>query len=192
MHVMAQASVPPFLRPVRQLAPAVALAGAARPNPLRVRLEAQSLHYWCWAAVTSAIENFYGETNATSQCGVATRCLHRRCCPPGDDTPNNPLNVSYDLCTALDSNAVSSPVDQISFADLQNQITAGRPVCCVIRWPTGDDHVLLAAGYTATQDVWIDDPASPGLRSVAWNQFRQGYGDGGKWIATVRTKPADA
>jgi hypothetical protein len=190
---MRSSEIPAFLLPARQVTGAITSGATLRSNPLQVELEPQSLSYWCWASVTSAIENFYGETDATSQCGVATRCLNRPCCPPGDDTENNPVNVPYDLSTALDSNAVSPPSDQIEFGDLQMEISASRPVCCVIRWDSsGDEHVVLAAGFTPTGDVWIDDPASPGMRAIPWNTFRQRYGDDGSWIATVKTKPSDA
>jgi len=189
--------IPPILNPLRHVVAVPAapdrnlafIAPVADANPLPIVLEPQALSNWCWAAVTSSVENFYQEAYAASQCEVATRCLPWPCCPPGPDTGTNPLNVTYNLQTALNQNANPPAIGgQISYSDLQAEISLGRPICFVVHWDAGGAHVLLAVGWSGSGDVWIDDPAAPGLRAIPWERFCQLYGDDGYWQATLKTK----
>jgi hypothetical protein len=188
------AEVPKFLQPLRHVTavvPAHTDGGASKPdNPLCVKLEKQALSEWCWAAVTCAIAAFYREPTAEDQCRVATRWLMTPCCPPGPDRPDNPLNIPYNVITALGSNAGAQFDAQISFEDLAHEVDQGRPICCVVDWSEGRSHVLIAAGYTGDRDLWIDDPALPGLRRYSWDLFKATY-EGGVWRRTILTKKSN-
>jgi hypothetical protein len=185
---------PDFLSPVRHVAPVQGAAAApAGANPLAVTLEQQALSNWCWAAVTSAVEYFYGEAYAAEQCAVATTFLMTPCCPPGPDTQDNPQNSVYNVLTALGNNAASGGVlGPIAYSQFTAEIDAGRPACGIVDWDSGGSHVLLLAGYTTDGDIWIDDPASPGLRMLPWASFCALYGDDGHWNHTIKTKPSGA
>ena len=162
------------------LQPQLAISGLGGPlaplgkNPLKVDLQKQSNDFWCWAAVTSAVEYFYREPYAADQRDVAMNCL-------GDPPPD----WDFDVVNALGNNAGDSTIGQIDFTDFQVEIEHERPVCFIVE-NGPSNHVILGTGYTAT-DVWLNDPAFPGAHTKPWSEFQAGYG-GRVWKRTVKTK----
>jgi hypothetical protein len=172
--------------PAAHLDLAVAPAGVCA---LSVPLAKQEMDNWCWAAVTAAIEAYYQEPFAETQCQVATRWLGEKCCPPTQDKTSPLQNSMYDLVTALRGNAAGGALGgQFQNADLRREVDAKRPLCCILGKGGVPSHVILAVGYTDGGDIILNDPACPGLQFTPLGAFRTTYAGGGTWMDSLMTQ----
>ena len=148
-----------FLQPLQDLNVSVARAAAAAPTggaghssgPLAgFAMQVQQQTEWCWAAVSASVANFFGSLTWT-QCKVAAGELGLNCC--GSDGPqgcNQPWTLHQPLSRVGHFNRMSSA--STSFIDSQNEINAGRPLCCRIAWARGNAHFVALGGCSTAPD----------------------------------------
>ncbi len=122
-------------------------------NPLPVLLEFQKQTYWCWAAVSKGVADWYAEGNSGyEQCSVATKVLNAGDCCAGAD-----CNQTADLDDALTAVGHYSGVKQsynnngpfdVAQQTIQTEVDAGRPVGAEITWRDGSNHFVIVSGYS--------------------------------------------
>lgn len=182
------------------LGPFHSVQGAAGAPGTAVKKLAMSIEHavpsnWCWAAVASAIANFYG--GSTSPCEIATKCLKKGdCCTPpttNEDPRNSEAGIAGALI-AIGQTGDNSP--WLQFDDLVDEIKSQHPVCCHIEWPSGSvpsGHFLIVVGVDeAAKTVDVLDNQFGDKDGMPYDQLRNGYLNGvGEWGATFLTrKPA--
>lgn len=148
---------------------------------------------WCWAGVSAAVAAYYDAATAWTQCAIADAELGRSdCCGAG---ASGPCNVPWYLNTALTrvGHLAAFTNGTLTFATVQSEINAGRPVCVRIGWSGGGGHfVALTCWYrnllSGTQSVRVDDPW-PGYGRSVWlfSSFSTAYQGSGSWTHSYRT-----
>jgi hypothetical protein len=148
---------------------------------------------WCWAAVSGAVAAYYNASTTWTQCAIADAELGRSdCCGAG---ASGACNVPWYLNSALSrvGHLASFASGTLTFAIVQSEINAGRPVCARIGWSGGGGHfVALTCWYrnllTGTQSVRVDDPWPAYGRSVwLFSAFSTAYQGSGSWTHSYRT-----
>jgi hypothetical protein len=170
-----------------------AVAPSARSLSLTMARQERSL--WCWAAVATAVGNFYG-TGSWSQCQVATASIPNFPNPPPGTfdccTNAAPCNIFGFLDVALRSTSsfASKQASLLAFSDLQSEIAAGRPVGTRIQWQDGSGHFVALAGWSTDSSgaQWVDvvDPQT-GASTQRLSAFPASYRTGGSWTHTYLT-----
>jgi hypothetical protein len=169
-----------------------ACGGRSGPT-MPFQVETQQESYWCWAAVTSAVDRYYSPNSFLAQCEVVSQFL------PAASACLNPdkNNVPGVLENALSGMGLGTKwnEDRIDFAILQTEIDAGRPVCVAIDWAGGSGvtHFVVLCGYqewtdgsNILQTVDVADPFYPdSTRTFA--DFPTFYHGGGTWSQTYFT-----
>lgn len=149
---------------------------------------------WCWAAVSASISSYFA-VKAWTQCDIATAEFAAsgfNCC--GSDGPSG-CNQSWHLESAL---ARVGHYDRIvshaeSFAVIQSEIGAGRPLGCHIAWNGGGGHFVVIGGWSIAPDgtEWVDvyDPFF-GFTQKTYSSFCAAYhahGDIWGWTYFTRS-----
>jgi hypothetical protein len=136
---------------------------------LDVPLDPQLQSEWCWAASAEMVMAYLG-TNV-EQCAQANYLFGRTdCCTNADSAEdlsecNQPgwPNWSY-WGFSFEETAIGTA---LSFAQLQTEIAANRPVGFAWSWSTGGGHYMVATGTEVgddgTQYVTINDPWAPNI-----------------------------
>src|SRR5947207_642841 len=106
-------------------------------NPLTFVVEQQQCTEWCWAAVTAAVCQCYGDETATLQCEVVNlvlqlptdSCTECKC----RQNQSAPCNQQHNLASALDTvnHDRGNPVDGIAtlgFDQVKDEIDQGHPI----------------------------------------------------------------
>jgi len=172
--VGAPGGVPPFATP-------------ARTQRLDFDLWHQEMDNWCWAAVSSAIGNFYAGSVGFHQCDVAAIALGRPCCP-SPSLCDEPYFLEDGLGAVGHPATVTKTIPNY---EIQADIDAGRPVAARIQWAAGGGHFVVIEGYSTTvggQLLYVEDPWSGG-HDVMDSEFRTSYQGAGSWSHTYRTAP---
>ena len=154
---------------------------------LDFNMQHQEHSNWCWAAVSVSVEQFFSPGKELRQCGMAHLELGFRCC----DEPERRCNQPHRLDPPLErvNRLRGRPIAEVlSFAKVQEEIDAGRPVCVRIRWRDGGGHFVVITGYDVSprgvEQVIVDDPFYRQSR-IPIERLRSSYQvDHGKWTAT--------
>ena len=173
---------------VQAQAPAPAPAPAPPANVLAGYVQqAQLQTQWCWAAVASSVAGFYAPNVPPNpdftQCKLACwSSLSDRCCSDGSlDVCNQPQLQSLALQHVQHRHHSSG--GRLSFAEICDEIDAGRPIAVTVLWTLGGGHALVITGYatlSARPHLQVQDPAGA---VVALDDFP----DAGSWNWTVTT-----
>ena len=154
--------------------------------------------YWCWAAVTAAVHNYFdsahnGATDQVEQCEVVERVkgLAEHACCGDPDTYQNETEWPNKALSRLRNLKMTFPRG-VKAASTKKQIDAGNPMAMYISRGGNDvDHVALIAGYAehptdAAQPYWllIQDP-SPQRYLMPFEMPPEG---GVAWTKTYYTK----
>jgi hypothetical protein len=169
-------------------------AGGGAPEVLDFAMQTQLQTNWCWAAIAVSVAAFY-KSAAVSQCEIATRCLAMPCClvPLPPPNANWAGNQTYSLDVPLGAHMAGEPQSgPLHFPVIQQQILAGRPVCCHINWGSGradDGHFNAIIGFDAScEEVYVQDPdAQYGNGSYPYDEFCNRY-NGGTWDVAYLTQ----
>lgn len=161
--------------------------GAATGVTLAFLMERQIKDQWCWAATAKSVSIFYNNGSTWTQCLVAAATLQQQCC----QAPQ-PCNKPWYLTEALTKTGNFVRYDNpLSFSDLQNELSTGRPIGCRIGWADGKGHFVVIHGCRTDQGInylRIDDP-SAGKSETTENGFRTAYLGTGSWTHSFITKP---
>lgn len=153
-------------------------------------MQHQQQTQWCWAATSVSVAKYYRSWSTWTQCAmVNAEKGQSTCCTNGSsDACNQPhvLNAPLSRAEVLD-HMVSATV---TYAELQTEIAAGRPVAWRIGWSGGGGHFAVIEGYRVLGGQWvaIDDPWY-GESDVALTTLTGGtYQGTGTWTHTYFTK----
>ncbi len=133
----------------------------------------------------------YGN-KTVQQCDIAAWIFGQPCCDnPGSESCNEPAQPD-DVARIYKHWGRPGNVEYhdqlVSFAVLQREINAQRPVAVGITWDEqhgGDSHQLLVCGWTVDDTgprVWVNDPRQ-GPGQVSYQDLVNAYG-WGRWEHT--------
>jgi Papain-like cysteine protease AvrRpt2 len=171
--------------------PLVATAAPAEPawKRLNLTMQHQLQDNWCWAAVSTSVAHFFGNTTWTQCVVVSKEVDDGACCTDGS---SKKCNVPWRLDNALrrvkvlkkKSNGMPGKLDGV-----RGELDAGRPVCIRIGWSGGGGHFIAIEGYRDDSgSVAIEDPWH-GTSDVPISVFRAGrYQGTGSWTHTYYTE----
>jgi hypothetical protein len=107
--------------------------------------------YWCWAAVTVSIANYYDKKRNLKQCELANAAFFRPDCCKSLNC-DSPLTAQKAL--ELAGIQRESREGKASFEEIMTEIDLGRPISIVLQvWPGA--HNVVISGYDN------DDPDNP-------------------------------
>ena len=142
---------------------------AAAPSSLAVPLYPQVEDEWCWAASAEMIMSYLGES--VQQCAQANYRFGRTdCCTNASsessttecDQPGWPNWTNWGFTYSETAYGTA-----LTFAQIQAEIAANRPVGFAWAWTGGGGHYMVATGTTidstGTQWVSINDPWAPNV-----------------------------
>lgn len=146
---------------------------------------------WCWAAIASAVANYY-QTMRITQVEVVNSLL------PDPDAGNGlyseqellERNINFKLDVALKYvNCFSHwTIGKPVFERIQFEINQGRPMGVRLEWFKGGAHYILVNGYNDRDgSIIIEDPLH-GPSVQAYNKFPDNYRESGAvWTETFWT-----
>lgn len=162
------------------------VGGSARSNSLGFVMQQQMGNFWCWAAATSSVSAFYDARSAWTQCSIADACLMQACCasPISCDRP-----FVLDAPLTRTGNLQGTPFTGVGTRQqIQDEIDAGRVVCCFIDWGDQSGHFVAISGYDwGTDDLVIDDSLYQ-RSTVPYPVFTSSYLSKGSWRYTYLTE----
>jgi hypothetical protein len=146
------------------------------------QMQPQQESNWCWAAVSVSVERYFVPQSTLTQCQVAGKLLGHNDCCLGSAACNQPAFLEDALADAGRPAVIKPP---LAFADVRQQIDAGKPVCARIAWDGGTrGHFVVICGYqqlpTGEQLVEVADPFYAGSK-VDFNEFATSYQGSGQW-----------
>jgi hypothetical protein len=156
---------------------------------LNLAMQQQEMQFWCWLAVATSVADFYAEGGESSQCRLASRALGLSTCCSAPSTCDQPGLLADSLDLVGHYGNTHAP---LTFAQINNELDEGRPVCAQVRWPDGDEHVVVITGTLrgAQENFYqVADPAMEGLRYMTEDTLRTAYSGTGWWKHTFSTKP---
>lgn len=155
---------------------------------LQFTMQQQTQSNWCWAANATSVSIFYTPSSAWTQCKVANACQNKTTCC---SNPSGCNQYGYlNLALEKTSNFNGMITGTITFAQIQTEINAGRPIGTRTAWSGGGAHFLCIIGYaviSGTNYVYLDDPIY-GASCVTLSSFTTNYRGSGTWTHTYLTK----
>ena len=163
------------------------------PDIASFSIEQQKQDQWCWAAVTIAICEFYGDQTWQQQCDVVNDTFAAirggvDCCQNGSTLP---CNMSWTLSVVLNTaNHLNGPTRGIvEFDDLMQEIEVGqRPVAIRIMFSDlSTAHFVVLVGCAQTPDgkQWLKvaDPslATGNVTTIEYSALPSNYRPGATW-----------
>ena len=163
------------------------------PDTASFSIEHQKQDQWCWAAVTLAICQLYGDDTWQEQCEVVNDIFAPirggvDCCQNGGTLP---CNMSWTLSVVLNTaNHLNPPIRRVvSFADLMQEIEVSqRPVAIRIMFSDlVTAHFIVLVGCAQTQDgrqwVKVADPslATGNITTIEYSTLPNNYRPGATW-----------
>jgi hypothetical protein len=152
-------------------------------------MRAQIMRDWCWAAVSVSVEHHYDRHTDLTECKIAGAELHLSCCDSGQECNRvHPLDAPLERLGRLRTRALLRP---LSFAEVQKEIDAGRPVPVRVGWHDGGGHFLAIRGYHVTplgvEQLLLGDPFFGDSRT-SYERFQSSYQGSGTWTHTYLLK----
>lgn len=114
---------------------------------LKFKIQAQSQDFWCWAAVSASIGEYY-DKKSWKQCTVASDVLNEGCCD--NHFPETVCNVPSKLTPALESvyhGDASNPLQIIDASKIRDELDAEHPIGVRIEWSDCSGHFVVIYGY---------------------------------------------
>jgi hypothetical protein len=159
---------------------------------LAFTMQRQQQTNWCWAAVAASVAQYYDPGTRWTQCLVANAQWFRTdCCGGGAAGPCNEYGW---LDRALGAVGHLTRVEggTSTFAVIDAEIAAGRPVGIRVAWRGGGAHFVAIYGtgeLMATGHYVAVDDSIYGKSDHTWADLCTSYrGDGDRWTTTFFTK----
>ncbi len=147
-------------------------------------MQQQIMSNWCWAATATSVSIFYNKYSSWTQCSVAAATLSAQCC----QAPH-PCDKAWYLNEALDKTGnFIRYMQPLGYAEVEQEITAGRVIGCRVQWPDGKGHFVVIYGCRDNKYYSIDDP-SGGKSETTISGFMTAYLGSGRWTHSFITKP---
>lgn len=187
-------SISPSLRSrlVQIPSPAAPPLGGSGPSVHNIGVvrEQQIGDNWCWAAVSVAIRNFQQPGSPLAQCQLVMIQLgHNDCCTVPVPQPCDQKS-RLEVALANAGVAADNHSGIMSFSVLTQRLLGNRPICCAIRWSSGDFHFVQVDGFIQGgprgDEVFVNDPNNP-VNRMTYDALVANYLDvGGTWQWTYR------
>lgn len=169
----------------------------ARQLPLTIQVQQESL--WCWAAISSSVDDFYAIPPSWQQCCIVQSTFASPLPPPCISPTDPAWNRTAKLSPALRLVGHQGPSGPGAYgiAQIRSQIDSDQPLGVAIQWNGSsnppDNHFVLLTGYSddGTQpEVTVKDPFNGTTLAVPLRTFPAKYRSvGGTWIFSYETKP---
>src|SRR4051812_21191403 len=186
--------LPAFLKPAPVPSGTAAPAAAAAVPVASGKIDAyvrqqQTQLFWCWAAVSSSVADLYG-SKGWSQCDIATAefASHHWACCGADGSDQDKCDQAWHLDRALErvGHLDRRTHTTTSFADLQAEVNAGRPLCCRIVWadPLAGAHFTAVTEWSVkngTNYVSLQDPVYGPVSTTYANLCTAYQSPGDEW-----------
>ncbi|HEV3157733.1 MAG TPA: papain-like cysteine protease family protein [Candidatus Baltobacteraceae bacterium] len=137
----------------------------AQSNPgatLAVPLYGQQTNVWCWDASSLMVIKYFRPWSTLTQCAIATQATSgQNCCTSPVPTPC--VHTGWEMLSSNGFN-FNTASTALSFATLNSEISAKRPVLYAIGWTGGGGHMLVADGWfilNGVEYVSVNDPWPP-------------------------------
>jgi hypothetical protein len=169
------------------------ISGYSGEDPVDVRLrfsmQQQRQANWCWAAVSSSVDEYYKVGSTLTQCQIAnSHTGQTNCCSAaGSSAPCNAygyLDQTLGIVGHFDRMTQPSTFDEV-----EKEMVAGRPLGIRVAWSGGGAHFIAATGTEDDGSVWVSDPGSGTTSLVPFNTLRSSYLSSGTWTHSYFTKP---
>ena len=158
----------------------------------------QTHKYWCWAAVAVSVDRLFVRTSTDwAQCELVARVLPGAAgCCNAPDLFDRPFSLQAALTEV--GNLKEMKVGPLTFAEIKDEISAKRPVCCRIQWiGTTFGHAVAIDGCleyaSGEQIVHVVDPfyswGPGGGDYIPYDEFVSSYRSSGEWTHTYLVKP---
>jgi Papain-like cysteine protease AvrRpt2 len=194
--------LPGFLGPSTLIPPApraLARAPALAPTSgkLAFKIQPQLQSNWCWAAVSTSVSHFFSVASAWTQCLVANTTLPRTdCCGAGAADPAKCNTYGYlDQALTTTGNLRQMQARPLSFAEVQTEIGASKPVGSRVGWFGGGGHFMAIVGWlvadSGEQYLDIADPIFLDSQ-IPFNSYASAYQSGGDWTHSYLTQAPQA
>jgi hypothetical protein len=182
-------SVGPSILDARNPVAAEPAPAAPVSNRLPLTVEHSGQTEWCWAAVSASVALFYTPASTWTQCAIVNKELGQTaCCTEGAASTCNQPHV-LEAALSLVQHLLRDFAGPLAFADIVQEIDAGRPVGVCIDWTGGGGHFVTVAGYDRNGEmIQVKDPLF-GNSQVPLATFPAGYQGGGTWSWTYLTSP---
>ena len=130
---------------------------------LPFEMEEQKEDFWCWAATTKAVSDFYTPKAPISQCSVAGRVKGVDCCRNSSGVPCNEYDFLSDALKQTNNFKDFLP-KIILWSEIRDQIAKGKIVCAYIEWDnSAAGHYVAVYGVAGIgrgkKKVYVRDPA---------------------------------
>lgn len=157
---------------------------------LMFTIQPQQQTEWCWAAVTSSVDQFFNTASTWTQCLLANNQLQQTtCCSNGSSSSCNcPWYLDRSLTLVNRLRAYLQAVAPM--AGVKQEINQNDPLCARIGWSGGGGHFVVLYGYddsTPTDYVLVADPIW-GISQVPYNSFVSSYRGNGSWTHSYYTQ----
>jgi len=122
---------------------------------------------WCWDAVAVSVARYFDPKTKWTQATLAEHVL--------DVTSVAQADQPFYLQNALESMGKLSenPQGFLSFAQIQQELVANRPVCVHIAWNEGGSHYVVVSGYGkspgGSPQVYVSDPILQDGNVIIWD-----------------------
>ena len=160
--------LPAFLQPLQTVTlanpPVEAAATGAMAEArslIGFSVQYQQQTEWCWAAVSTSVAAFFGQTSWT-QCGIAEAELSPLNCCGADASAGCNQPWYLDRALARVGHFDHMNASNVSFSAMQDEINQGCPLCCRIAWLGGGAHFIAVGEWLIAADgtryVGVQDP----------------------------------
>lgn len=173
--------------PIPPQPPAAAAAPAPGGRTLPVPYLAQEQGNWCWAGCCEMVFHHAGKNIGLTQCQMASDEFGVACCTTPNSAVCNQGNWPHYVYNRY-AFGYTQVNRALSFADVQAEIDANRPVEIYYAWTGGGAHVALIIGYLDNGDVVVHDPWGPWAytsRQFAFSYVLSAYSLG-NWTMTYK------
>jgi hypothetical protein len=159
---------------------------------LDFKILAQGRLFWCWAATSASIADYYEKGQTWTPCKVANRVLGRTdCCGVGGVNCDKAIEFTKALETMGHWEKTGS--SGLTLSGIKAQIDQGRPILAGLAGLKGlPGHGVVITGYDnsnpkkATIEVQDSEDASKTI--CDFDTFPRAYGLGYTWVVTCYTK----
>ena len=152
------------------------------------RMQNQEMDNWCWAAVSVSVDRFFAPRSTLRQCRMAQKILKLKRCTGRNCTEACDQPWYLDKALRRVGRLRGHPLGRLKFAQVQQEIDNGVPVCVRIGWRGGGGHFVVITGYSVSgrsniERLQIKDPLYADA-IVNYKSFVSSYRGAGRWTDT--------
>ncbi|WP_103068633.1 papain-like cysteine protease family protein [Aquimarina sediminis] len=158
---------------------------------LPIDINKQLKSRWCWAAIASAVGNYY------QTCTIKQKSLVKKILRDVDydqskytesEIQEKNINFKLDIALKFVGSFSHWTLGKPIFERIQFEINQGRPLGVRLEWFKGGAHYILVKGYNAEEGNLIIEDSLHGSSIQLYDTFPEKYREGGAvWTETFWT-----